>query len=296
MLKKNSTWWHLVLLNVGIFCISTSGVLGRLINLTPTEIIFWRSIIALIGLLFFCLYRRKNILNLFKKAPFALLASGLLMGAHWISYFYALQWSSVAVGMLSLYTFPIFTAFLEPLFGKDRFQVKHAFLGLALLFGIYLISPPVNWENQQFLAVGMGVFSALCFSFRNMFIKKISKHSDGTVLMATQVFIISIFLFPIGLKTEIASLLSSGPALIFLAIVTTVIGHSLFLQSFQKFSITTASLISCLQPLYGILMGAVFLNEYPQAKTMVGGSIILLGVGLEMCSIRKNDTVSKKMV
>ena len=42
---------------------------------------------------------------------------------------------------------------------------------------------------------------ALCFSFRNMFIKKISKHSDGTVLMATQVFIISIFLFPIGLKT-----------------------------------------------------------------------------------------------
>ena len=112
MLKKNSTWWHLVLLNVGIFCISTSGVLGRLINLPPKEIIFWRSIIALIGLLFFCLYRRKNILTLFKKAPFALLVSGLLMGVHWISYFYALQWSSVAVGMLSLYTFPIFTAFL----------------------------------------------------------------------------------------------------------------------------------------------------------------------------------------
>lgn len=284
---KKGVLRHLILLNIGVFCISTSGVLGRSILLEPTQTIFWRSLIAFVCLTLYSWFSQNSILTLFRKAPAALLVSGLLLGIHWITYFYALQWSSVAIGMLSLFTFPIFTAFLEPLFGKDRFQPKHLFLGLALLLGIYLISPPVNWENQQFLAVGMGVFSAVCFSFRNLFIKKISKQSNGTALMATQVFVVSLFLLPMNFVSPKEVIISYGSLLFFLALVTTVIGHSLFLQSFQKFSITTSSLISCLQPLYGILMGAILLNEIPTPKILLGGSIILLAVSTEMYSLQK---------
>jgi drug/metabolite transporter (DMT)-like permease len=285
--SKKGPLQHLILLNIGVFCISTSGVLGRSILLQPTQTIFWRSLIAFVCLTLYCWFSQNNLLTLFRKAPGALLVSGLLLGVHWITYFYALQWSSVAIGMLSLYTFPIFTAFLEPLFGKDRFQPKHLFLGLALLLGIYLISPPVNWENQQFLAIGMGIFSAVCFSFRNLFIKKISKQSNGTALMATQVFVVSLALLPMNFVTPKEVIISYGSLLFFLALVTTVIGHSLFLQSFQKFSITTSSLISCLQPLYGILMGALLLDEIPKPQTLLGGSIILLAVGVEMYSFEK---------
>ena len=42
------------------------------------------------------------------------------MGAHWVTYFYALKLSNVALGVLSLYTFPIFTAILEPVFLKIK--------------------------------------------------------------------------------------------------------------------------------------------------------------------------------
>ena len=284
---SDSHFRHILLLNLGILCISTSGVLGRYISLAPTQIIFWRSSLAFLCLFFWVALKRKSIFNQFQTDPIALVVSGFLLGLHWVTYFYALQWSSVAIGMLSLYTFPIITAFLEPLFGPEQFQIKHFILGIGLLFGIYLISPEIDWKNQQFLAVGMGVFSAVCFSFRNLLLKKRSQNTDGQTIMTTQVAIISIFLLPVALQSPITPVVSNGTALFFLALITTVIGHSLFLQSFQKFSITTASLISCLQPLYGIIMGAIWLQEYPQAKTLVGGGIILSAVGYEIYTLSK---------
>lgn len=287
LLFKNDTFRHLVLLNLGILCISTSGILGRTIYLDPTQTIFWRALIAFFCLLGITLLQGKKIYHLCISAPWPLLFSGILLGIHWVTYFFALQWSSVAIGMLSLYTFPIITAFLEPFFGHEIFKTKHLYLGLAMLFGIYLISPEIDWENQQFLAVAMGVFSAFCFAFRNLFIKKLSKVNDGQSIMTVQVAIVGVFLLPWGIQSDSAILLENSSQLFFLALVTTVIGHSLFLQSFQKFSITTASLISCMQPLYGIIMGFVFLNELPDIKTLFGGAIILTAVGWEIYSIQK---------
>ena len=59
------------------------------------------------------------------------------MGTHWVTYFYALQWSNVAIGMLSLFTYPVITALLEPLFFNTRFQLRHLILG-ALLCWVFI--------------------------------------------------------------------------------------------------------------------------------------------------------------
>ena len=53
-------------------------------------------------------------------------------------------------------------------------------------------------------------------------------------------------------------------ALVFLALFTTVIGHSMFLFSLTRFSETSASI----QPLYGILIAYFFLNEIPHWGTL----------------------------
>jgi len=52
------------------------------------------------------------------------------MGGHWITYFYALKLSNVAIGMLSLFAYPIFTALLEPFFIKVKFD-SHNRVGQA---------------------------------------------------------------------------------------------------------------------------------------------------------------------
>ena len=159
------------------------------------------------------------------------------MGTHWVTYFYALQWSNVAVGMLSLFTFPVITAFLEPLFFNTRFNKKHIFLGGLTLLGIYFLVPSFDLAKTHGPAIALGVFSALCF---------VPFISQETLSMNQDFW----------------------PALVFLALFTTVIGHSMFLFSLTRFSVTSASIAASVQPLYGILIAYFFLNEIPHWGTL----------------------------
>jgi drug/metabolite transporter (DMT)-like permease len=52
-------------------------------------------------------------------------------------------------------------------------------------------------------------------------------------------------------------------------------------MTFKHFSITTLSILSSIQPVYGILIGAIFLNEIPELTTVFGGMLILGSVVIE---------------
>ena len=141
MKSKNPYLYNLLLLNIGVLFISTSGVLGRYIALPPPVSIWFRSLIAILILLLYCRYKKFTFKIEWKKYGLAVFCSGFLMALHWITYFFALQWSNVAIGMLSLFTYPIITVFLEPLFLPVKLQKRHLFLGILILFGIYFLVP-----------------------------------------------------------------------------------------------------------------------------------------------------------
>ncbi|MGB2403885.1 MAG: DMT family transporter [Flavobacteriaceae bacterium] len=271
---------HFFWLNVSLFFISTSGVLGRWIALPPEVSIFWRSFLALPFLLGIVLVRQYDLKRIFHWDKSIFLA-GLLMGIHWVTYFYSLQWSNVAVGMLSLFTFPVITAFLEPLFFKTTFNKSHLWLGLLTLIGIFFLVPSIELAQAHGWAVLLGIFSALCYSLRNLILKKRIGTNSGSELMLFQVIIIAVCFSPFLVEHSFSESFSYAWALVFLALFTTVIGHSLFLFSLSYFSVTTASIFACLQPLYGIAIAFFLLGEAPHWGTYVGGGLILLAVVLE---------------
>ncbi len=123
---------HLLEINLAMVFIGTSGALGRYVDLPVPVTIGSRGILAFFVLLLFCKWR--GISLRIKPAHIGtVLLSGFLMGVHWITYFYALQWSNVAIGMLSLFTYPVLTAFLEPLLLKTKLQKIHLLLGIMVL-------------------------------------------------------------------------------------------------------------------------------------------------------------------
>lgn len=204
------------------------------------------------------------------------------MCVHWVTYFFSLKLSSVAIGMLSIYTYPVITTFLEPLILKTRFSKMHLALAVLVLCGIYFLVPEFSFENDQTLAVGFGVTSALFYSLRNILMKQEVEKYNGSVLMMYQMGIISILLLPVLFFFDLSAVPSQWLPLLGLAIVTTCIGHTLLLTSFRNFSVTTASLISSAQPVYGILLGLIFLGEYPALKTIIGGILIVCAVLVEV--------------
>ena len=180
--------------------------------------------------------------------------------------------------MLSLFTYPAITAILEPFILKTKILPFHLFLSILVLIGVYFLVPDFNIESDNFKAVGSGLFSALCYSIRNIILKPKTSEYNSSVLMTYQLIIIAVFLCPFFFILDNSNMITYLPETLTLALLTTAVGHTLFLYSFKHFSIITASIISCLQPVYGILLGMIFLQEYPKSTTILGGGILILSV------------------
>jgi len=284
---KSNHIQHLLEINLAMLFIATSGALGRYVQLPVPVAIGARAVLAFIALFLYCKWKGFS-LKIEKKDALVIFLSGVLMGVHWVAYFYALKLSNVAIGMLSIFTYPVITALLEPILLKTKFQLVHLLLAFLVLAGMYFLSPSLDFENSYTIAIGFGVFSALAYALRNILMKrKVSKY-NGSMLMTYQTAIVGVLLFPFLFSVTSNTLLGQWEVLVALAVLTTAIGHTLFLMTFKHFNITTVSILSSVQPVYGILLGAIFLSEIPKGTTVLGGILILSSVVIESVRSKKS--------
>ena len=282
---------NIIQLNIAMGLISTSGALGKYIELPVVLTIGFRAFLAGIILFSFC-YFKKFSLKIQSKDRLKIILAGVLMGLHWVTYFYALRMSNVAIGMLSLFTYPAITTVLEPLILKTKILKFHIALSALVLVGIYFLVPEFTLGSNTLIAVMSGVFSALCYALRNILMKDTSSNYNGTVMMSYQLLIITLLLLPGLFIYDTSKMIDFLPSTLTLALVTTVFGHTLFLYSLRHFSTVTVSIISCTQPIYGILIGMLFLAEFPEPSTLIGGAIIVFTVIAESWRLQK---VKKKI-
>jgi len=285
---KNSHLQHVFFLTLATFFISTSGVLGKHINMPTEVIIWWRSILAALFLFIYCKIKNINLSFNYKKDSGTFILSALFMAAHWVTYFYALKLSSVALAMLSLYTFPIIIAILEPLFVKTKLDYVHIILGAIVLIGIYILAPAFDLNNDDVKGVLFGLFSAICYALRILILKKHVKNYNGTMLMLYQIILITIILSPVLCFMDGSGIKSELPFVLLLALLTTAIGHTMFIKSLKHFKASAASIISSAQPIFGIILAFFFLNEIPTWNTFFGGLLIVSTVIVESVRSQKN--------
>lgn len=284
---ENSYIKNLSFLLLATLFVSTSGVLGKYINLSAEAIILFRAFLAAVFIYGFCKFKKIDLKLKSKKDRFSLVLIGFFMGAHWVTYFYALKLSNVAIGMLSMYTFPVITAFLEPLFTKSKLNLIHVVLATLVLIGMFILVPEFSLENTYLQGILFGVVSAFCYSLRNLMLKKHVKTYNSSMLMFHQMIIVTILLTPVLFFGDFSNLKSELPLLMLVAILTTAIGHTMMVNSFKHFSISTASIISSVQPIFGIIIAYLFVNEIPDFNTFIGGSLILLTVIIESIRSKK---------
>lgn len=278
---------HVLWLTVATIFISTSGTLGKYIDMPIPVIIWWRCALASVFLFVFCKYKQIKLKIHSGPDKLTFIISAIFLGAHWITYFYALKVSNVAIGMLSLFTFPLITAFLEPLFSKVKFDPIHILLGALVLLGIYYLAPELDLQSSALQGVLFGILSAVCYAIRNLILKQHVTTYNGSLLMFYQVLILTAILIPTLFIMDTSTIATQYPYVILLALLTTAIGHTLFVNSLKYFKTSTASIISSTQPVFGIVIAFLFLNEIPTWNTFIGGTLIISTVVIE--SIRSKD-------
>ncbi|MEL6717544.1 MAG: DMT family transporter [Bacteroidota bacterium] len=278
---KNRRLFHLLELQLAMFCISTSGALGKYVTLPPPLTIWWRALLALFFIGLFCWWKGYSFQLKGTKNARTILFTGVLMAIHWVAYFYALHFSNVAIGMLSMFTYPAMTALLEPILLKTKFQSTQLLLASIVLLGIFFLVPEFSLDNSITQGVLMGLLSALAYSIRNVILKTKISDFNGSVIMFYQLVVTIVLLIPALFLYSSVQVPQFFGQIVLLGLVTTAIGHTLFLNTFKHFSVSTASIMSSMQPIYGILLGMIFLKEFPNWQSIIGGALILLTVILE---------------
>ncbi|HAA11575.1 MAG TPA: EamA family transporter [Cytophagales bacterium] len=274
-MRASSSVGNFLLVNLAVLFISTSAPLGRVLTMVPPLAIWWRSLFAVVALGIVTKLLKHPFRLPFRQIGLPVFGAGVLMGGHWITYFYSLQVSNIAIALLSLFTYPVFTSWLEPLVLKSPFQPRQLLLGVIGLLGLYFIVPDFDWQSGAGQAVLWGLGSALCFSLRNILLKRQVAGYPGTTLMFYQMIACVVVFLPFLTVWDSAPIAVDWPYLIVLAVITTAAGHTLFVMSFRHFSVSTVSIISSTQPVFGIIMGVIFLGENPPWNTLVGGTLIV---------------------
>jgi len=275
----NKNLLHYLELNLGLLFVATSGPLGRYVTMESTLATMWRAIFGLIGIFIIAKLVKANLKIDWNKHWLVFVGTSALMVGHWVTYFYALDYSNVAIALTALYTFPAMTALLEPLFKKKRIPLQDLILALITFGAIYYISPPLDTGGKLGWAIGLGLASALCFGLRNIWIAEVSNVYPSMTIMVYQLLFSSLFLFPFFFTGSSSASSSQWIALVALGLITTASGHTLFVRGIARYKPTAASIFMCLTPIYGIILAYLFLNEVPGARTIIGG-VVILGVVL----------------
>ena len=107
------------------------------------------------------------------------------------------------------------------------------------------------------------------------------------MLMLYQTTVITIILLPVIFLMDSSNFGSQYPYLLLLALLTTAIGHSLMVHSLKFFSASTATIISSIQPIFGIIIAFLIVDEIPKSNTIWGGLLIILTVFIETIRSKK---------
>lgn len=265
----------LISVHSAVFIFGLTALFSKLIALSALEITLLRSVFAVLALWLFIRSQSESLKLRSRDDYLIVILLGLLLATHWVTYFHAMQVSSVAVGVIALYTFPVITVFLEPMFHGERPHLQDIISALAVLFGIYLLVPEFALEDSTTQGVLWGVFSALLFALRNIIQGRYFSAYPARHALFYQAVVTIVVLLPFGGGSipEVSNW--QWGQLLLLGVVFTALPHTLFAHSLLYFKAKTTSMIACLQVVYATFFAAVLLAELPELTTVLGGMIVV---------------------
>jgi len=258
--------------------VGLSGIFGKLITESAFFIVFSRMLLAAIVIALFLLFKKRNFTFVRLNDKIKLVWLGLLLAIHWSTFFLSIQISSVAIGLLSFSSFPIFTTILEPIFDKKKILSKNILISIIVFIGLIIVVPEYDFSNNIFQGIIVGVISGLSYSLLSIYNKKIVRNVNPTVLVMYQNFFGLLFLSPSLLFIQINLSSQDFVYILVLGLICTALAHTLFVRGLKYISAHSASIIAGLEPIYGILLAYFLLGEAPGIRSLIGGTIIISGV------------------
>ena len=262
-------------IHIAVMFFGLSGLFGKWVDLPPALITCGRCVFAF-AMLFFIILFSKERFALHKTSHYFVFATlGLLLALHWWAFFYSIQVATVAVGLLTFSTFPVFTVFLETLFSREKIKWTDIVAALLTFCGVAWIVPTFDLNDATTIGAMFGTLSGLTFAVLQLLNRKYVRIYSGKLITCYQTGVAALVLLPVALPTATNFTMPDILILIVLGVLCTATAHSLFISGLHSVKVRTASIIAGLEPVYGIVFAMIFLLEIPSWKEICGGMMIL---------------------
>ena len=272
--NKQSLW----MLHMAVMLFGLSGVIGKYITCSAAAITWGRTLCSSAVLLSLLLLRRQPLKVSCRRDGALLFLAGLVLAAHWISFFQAVKVASVAIGTITFSTFPLFLTALEPICFREPFQRNNLLLSLLLLLGILLTIPEFSADNQITLGILWGLGSSATYAVLSLLNRYLSNRYDGMVICFYEQLTVAGTLWPALWISQTVWTVMDIWRVAVLGVLCTAFAFSLFVYGQRYQSAQTAGIISGLETVYGILFAMALLQEFPTWREVLGGAVIVSAV------------------
>ncbi|MGY8949787.1 MAG: DMT family transporter [Flavobacteriales bacterium] len=270
-----------------VFIFGFTAILGSLISIDSLELVWYRMAIASIVLLIYSAVFKKQI-TVPKSLILKLLISGMIIALHWVTFFKAIKVSNVSITLSILSLGAFLTSFLEPLFYGRKIILYEIIFGLIVIVGMSLI---FNSQYHYLEGIIYALISVLLSVFFGLINGKLIKEASSLAISIYEllggVLLISIILlFNDRVDSEFFDISKIDFYwLLILATVCTAYAFVISVDVLKHLSPYSLMISINMEPVYGIILAIIFLNESKDLSfnfylgfILIFSSVILNGV------------------
>jgi drug/metabolite transporter (DMT)-like permease len=271
-------------LHIAVVLLAGTAILGDLISQSASVLVWWRTIIAGLGMLIFFTLTGKLNINWIrtKKKVYGL---GGLIAIHWLCFFGSVKLANASTALICFSTISFFTAFIEPMITGRKRKNNELIFGLMVIPGIALIAGKAEGELLFGIILGLiaAFLTAIFASLEKKWITEIDPYHLTFMQMVGAFGTISIWLIFENQFFPIESLWPNTQDLIYLLVlglVCTCVAWVLAARAIRSITAFDSNMVINLEPVYGIVMALFLLGDGKELTTT-----FYIGAGIILCSV-----------
>jgi drug/metabolite transporter (DMT)-like permease len=271
-------------MHLSIILWGATAVLGKGIQLTEGPLVWYRLIITSATLFLFIMATRKSF-RVEWTDFLRLTGIGAILTVHWLFFYGAIKYSNVSITLSLFSSTTLFTALIEPLITKKKFNKIELVYSLIAMWGICIVF--YTDSNSYSVGIILALLAAFVGAFFNILNKKMVHKMDSEKVTFYELFsglIVMTALLPLYIQVfHPAKLVPDNldwVLLFILSVLCTNIPLILSMNALRHLSAFTLNLSINLEPIYGIIL-AFFIfheNRHLNAGFFVGTALIMLSV------------------
>lgn len=284
----------LLQLHLSVFLAGFTGVLGRLITINESLLVWYRMFFSALILLAISIFTKK-IKLLHWKEMLPLIGIGGIIALHWVSFYGSIKYANISVALVCFSAVGFFSSFLDPLISKRKIIMTEVMLGSFVMLGVYLI---FHFDQHFRTGILFGIISAFLATIFPILNKKfVGKHGADTITFyeigggwLVLNVVVPVYLF----YTPVSTYIPNGKDLfwlLFMSLFCTVLAFNLSVRALSKVSPFTVNLSFNLEPVYGILLAFIIYKEHQSLgpSFYAGISIIIMTVVLQTLKVWRDS-------